>query len=176
MGCVVIHHSVQHLYLSLFQPCDGGCALPRLSAEEGQGSTSASPGFQPSANQLYQTSSNSTSASYDSKYGKCLCWKLMPRYGFDIKKSLMEDKRHRSCTLIETPKSTSHQWVCSCEEKWWLWTASFGFYACDLVSHGHADCFFLFHWVLFSQPNEKGKKKWSGYARLNATVVSVAVR
>jgi len=74
-GGVVIHHSVQHLYLSLSQPSDGGCALPRLFAEEGEGSTSASPGFQPSANQLYQTSSNNTSASYDaevSKYGKCL--------------------------------------------------------------------------------------------------------
>jgi len=38
----------------------------------------------------------------------------MPRYGFDIKKkkSLIEDKentRHRGCTLVGTPKGTSHQ-------------------------------------------------------------------
>jgi len=41
-----------------------GMTLHCLTAEGGCGSMSASPGFQPTTNQLYQISSNSASASY----------------------------------------------------------------------------------------------------------------
>jgi len=37
---------------------------------------------------------------------KCGYGKLMPQYGFDIKKSLMEG---RGCILVGTPKGTFHQ-------------------------------------------------------------------
>jgi len=42
-----------------------------------------------------------------SKYGKVLIQKLTPQYGFNIKEE-EENTRHGGCTLVGTPKGTSH--------------------------------------------------------------------
>jgi len=130
IGCVVIHHSlITASCSSIPQPSDiVGMILPRLSVE---GEHSCLPSLS-----LRWKSSYTRLVAEQAlqimlwclNIGKCWYGKLIPQYGFNMKKkSLMEDNtRHRRCTLIGTPKSTSHQWVCCCDKKWWSCTSLFG--------------------------------------------------
>jgi len=149
MGYFYQRNIVTHLYL--------GCLMVGmiLFAEGEHGSTLASPGFQPhlmTTIQLYQTSSSAVVAQalqillWCPNMWKCRYEKLMPWYGFSLKKkSLMEDKRMYKAQRVHTRwNSKRHTSLVSLLlwQKWWSRTASFGLYACDCGQWGSEMKFF----------------------------------